>query len=113
MPNYHDFSKLNEIKKIPVRPKGWIQPLYVEYEIGDHGSLPSYFWRVLGTKHTFIIPIVRLNFLSSGNYVKHFEEILEGFREDYLEWEEGGFQAPWMQEYRGEFERFIYKDKGS
>ena len=107
MPNNFDFSKLENVQKVEVNPEGWINPLYVEYSIGEHGGVPSYYWRVKGTKHTFVIPLVRMQYLSSGDYVKHFEMALEAFREDYKGWGEEGFYADWMQEYREQYRRFI------
>lgn len=110
MPNIVDFNSgiITDIKSIIVKPKGWVSPIFIEYGLGLHyGTLPSYFWRVKGTKHTFVIPIIRLHFLSSGNYEKHFSKVLEGFREDYMEWKINGFQYNWQQEYQKEYSKFI------
>ncbi len=107
MPYIYDFSKLQDIKNIIVNPIGWINPLEIEYGMGIHGSTPSYFWRVKGTKHTFVIPVLRMNFLSSGNYEKHFTEILESFREDYIVWKNQEWIAEWMQKYRNDFSKYI------
>lgn len=106
MPNNYDFSTLRNIKTIDVNPKGWINPLTIEYGIGDQIG-PTYFWRVKGSNHTFVIPVLRLNYISSGEYGKHFEEVLEGFREDYLLWHKQGFESKWMQEYENDFKRYI------
>ncbi len=107
MPKQYDFSTLNNLQEIYVSPKGWVQPLIVEYGIGNHAEVSSYFWRVKGTKHTFIIPVLRMDYLSQGNYAEHFSYILEEFREDYKEWGSQGFFAGWMQEYRTEFSKYI------
>ena len=107
MPYIYDFSKLSTIQQMEVHPEGWVEPLFVEYGMGIHGSTPSYFWRVKGTKHTFVIPVLRMNFLSSGDYEKHFNEALNTFRMDYIEWAKGGFNAPWAEEYRTEFSKLI------
>jgi hypothetical protein len=107
VPNKVNFSGITNVKLIGVKAEGWINPLSVEYGLGMHLNLHSYFWRVKGTEHTFVIPISRLEFLSSGEYAKHFEEALEGFRADYLEWKDSGFAADWMREYRKEYGRFI------
>jgi len=107
MPNNYDFSKLDDIKTIEVNPEGWISPLYVEYSLGNHIETPSYFWRVKGTLHTFIIPIVRMDYLSSGDYKKHFENVLENFREDYLTWKEERYDTDWAREYFNQYSRFI------
>jgi hypothetical protein len=110
MPNYYDFSELREVKEMHVEPQGWISPLFVEYGVGEdivtYGAL-SYYWRVKGTKHTFLIPVIRMDFLSSGDYKKHFEDALETFREDYVSWKNEGFITEWSRKYRDEYDRFI------
>lgn len=107
MPNFYDFSKLENVKETIANPEGWVNPLIIEYGVGYHGEILSYYWRIKGTKHTFIIPILRIDYLSEGEYSTHFEEALEGFREDYLSWARQDFFAPWMKEYRDEFKKFI------
>jgi hypothetical protein len=107
MPNKIDFSKFSSRKTLIVNPEGWVGPLTIEYAYGVHDDLVSCHWRVKGTKHTFVIPIIRIDYLSQGDYGKHFTEALENFREDYIGWKEEKFYAPWMQEYRDEYERFI------
>lgn len=107
MPNNYDFKKIENVKVTEVSPEGWISPLYVEYGTGLSGGVPSYFWRVKGTSHTFVIPILRMDFLSKGDYEAHFKEALQGFREDYVGWKDEGFYADWMQEYREQYSSFI------
>ena len=107
MPYIYDFSKLTTIQQMEVHPMEWVEPLFVEYGMGIHGTTPSYFWRVKGTKHTFVIPVLRMNFLSSGDYEKHFNEALESFREDYVDWSKQGWVTEWMQEYKKDFSRYI------
>ena len=107
MPYNHDFSDIKNVRQVEINPEGWIGPLYIEYGMGLHGNTPSYFWRVRGTKHTFVIPVLRMNFLSSGNYEKHFEETLKIFREDYISWAKEGWSSAWSKEYREQFSRFI------
>lgn len=108
MPNNVDFSKVEDIQKIEVNPSGWINPLTVEYGTSEEiFPIPSYYWRVEGTKHTFTIPIVRMNFLSGGDHKKHFEDVLAVFREDYKTWKEEGFITEWFREYRQQYESFI------
>jgi len=107
MPNYYDFSKLGNVKEQVTNPDGWVNPTIVEYGIGNHRDSLSYFWRVKGTHHTFIIPILRMDYLSEGNYVSHFEEVLKCFREDYKRWANEGWPTEWMCSYRDEFSRFI------
>jgi len=107
MPNNYDFSKLDNIKTIEINPKGWINPLFIEYGINYHGEVLSYFWKIKGTQHTFIIPILRIDYLTQGDYKKHFEEILEGFREDYIEWQNENFHTDWMKKYYNQFNNLI------
>lgn len=109
MPHIVDFNTIEDVKKILVNPKGWISPLYIEYGVGLHyDTTPSYFWRIANTSHTFIIPISRFHFLSAGEYKNHFNEALEGFREDYLAWKKEDFQgADWQQDYKEEYSRYI------
>ena len=110
MPNYFDFTKLKNIKTTKINPAGWVNPLYVEYGICDDievRGIPSYCWKIKGTTHTFVIPVVRMDFLSSGNYEKHFTNVLEKFREDYILWKEEGFITEWSKEYRSEYKSYI------
>lgn len=106
MPNNVDFSKVENVKKIQISPSGWINPLNIEYGTTEKlYPIPSYCWRVEGTQHTFIIPIVRMNFLSNGDYGKHFSETLEAFREDYLSWQKNDIS--WANEYKQQYSGFI------
>ena len=107
MPNNYDFSIFKNINEVSVTVEGWKSPLLVEYAMEYHGDVPSCFWRVKGTTHTFIIPLVRLNYLSTGNYAEHFNKTLSVFREDYLSWKEQGFTADWVSEYREQFSEYI------
>lgn len=111
MPNNFDFSTLKNIKTIEVTPAGWVTPLVIEYGIKEEsptfGELNSYHWRVKGTRHTFVIPVIRMDFLSSGDYKKHFENALENFRQDYINWKDQGFITEWAREYEQQFSRFI------
>lgn len=110
MPHNFDFSKIENIKTLDVKVDGWIYPLYIEYGIYDGietGGVPSYYWRVKGTFHTFVIPVLRMDFLSSGNYRQHFENALKIFKEDYLQWRNEGFITEWAREYNQQFSRFI------
>lgn len=107
MPNNYDFSKIKNVKEIRVNPRGWVNPVVVEYGSEYHGEVLSYFWRVKGTTHTFIIPILRMDYLTGGDYTKHFEEVLENFRDDYLGWLEEGLYTPWMKEYYNMYNSYI------
>jgi len=106
MPNNYDFSKLENVKKIEINPIGWINPITIEYGV-DFDVSSDYFWRVVGTEHTFVIPVARMNYLSAGNYEKHFQEVLEKFGEEYKEWRDGGWQIPWQRDYEAQYRRFI------
>jgi len=106
MPNNYDFSKLENVKTIEINPKGWIKSIVIEYGV-DFVLSSDYYWRVKGTKHTFVIPVSRLDYISSGEYEKHFSEVLEKFAEEYKEWERGGFFLPWQREYKEQYKNFI------
>lgn len=107
MPHYVDFSKMKDVKSIIVEPEGWINPLNIKYAITLRGDTPCYFWSIKGTSHTFVIPVVRMSFLTSGDFKKHFEEVLEKFRIDYLNWKKQDFYSDWMKEYKDQYEKFI------
>ena len=108
MANNYDFSNLKRVKIQKINIDGWVNPITIEYGQNLYNTQPSYYWRVKGTEHTFIILIKQLDILSKGNYAKHFEEVLKKFRSDYQEWsEEYNFEAEWMQEYKRQFNKFI------
>ena len=107
MPNNYDFSKVENVKVVEINLDGWISPLYIEYGIGLHGELFSYFWRVKGTQHTFVIPILRMDYLSQGDYNEHFKKVLSKFRKDYIGWDKEEWYLSWMQKYREDFSQFI------
>lgn len=107
MPNNYNFSLLENVKEININPKGWVNPIIVEYGTNYYGEVLSYHWRIKGTTHTFIIPVLRIDFLSQGDYVKHFEEVLQEFREDYKGWVQEKFYTKWMCEYRDQYSKFI------
>lgn len=106
MPHIFNFDKLKFVKEIKVNPKGWISNLSIEYGIGGYPE-DSYYWRVKNTTHTFVIPAKRLNYITFGNYDKHFEEALERFRQDYISWASEGFKLGWQQEYYEQYHSFI------
>jgi len=104
MPNYYNFNELININKVEINPDGWITPIIIEFGIGDN---IMYYWRVAGTKHTFSIPLARMNFVSAGNYDKHFKMVLENFKDEYLEWKKQNFDTKWKREYEYEYRQFI------
>jgi len=106
MPNNYDFSKLENVKTIEINPKGWNGKITIEYGV-DFILSSDYFWRVKGTQHTFVIPVSRMNYISSGDYEKHFQDVLEKFAEEYKDWEREGFNISWMQEYEEQYTNFI------
>ncbi len=106
MPNNYDFSKLENVQTTKINPFGWINPLTIEYGV-DFALSSDYYWRVKGTEHTFLIPVLRLNYISSGDYQKHFSEVLENFATEYGIWKKNGFNIPWMQEYKEQYKNFI------
>lgn len=100
-----------------VSPKGWRQPLYVEYGVGQRSRYDtqlSVLWRVKGTTHTFAIYEKRLNVISHANYKEHFEEALSNFRTEYLSWfkDEEFEGATWREEYRQQYGNLILPDTG-
>jgi hypothetical protein len=106
MPNNYDFSKLYNIKTIEINPKSWVNPLIIEYGV-DFIISADYYWRIKGTEHTFVIPVARLNYISSGEYVSHFEKVVEKFAEEYKEWRKTGFEIGWQREYEKQYRNFI------
>ena len=106
MPNFYDFGKLHSIKTIEVDAEGWISPLSIEYGITDD-DMPCCCWRVRGTRHTFVIPVGRLDYLSEGDYGAHFKKALEGFRKEYIDWKSEDAITDWMRGYFDEYSRFI------
>mgnify|MGYP007128596568 CR=1 FL=1 len=108
MPYNFDFNKLLNVKTVEVEAEGWITPLYVEYGFSPFSEVSmACNWRVKGTQHTFVIPLTRLDFISKGNYAQHFKEVLEQFREDYIDWKNKGFSEKWMQEYKQQYSSYI------
>ena len=107
MPNIVDFSKFNEIKEKEINPFNWINPLVIEYALLPSVNGMIYAWRVKGTKHTFTIPLKRMNYLSEGDYGKHFIIALENFREDYVSWKDYKEEPEWVKEYKADYKNFI------
>ena len=100
---------VNEINLIEVKPKGW-ESVVIEYGVAPMGisSHLQMCWRVQNTEHVFTIPLNFLYETTGGDYGPHFKEVLEQFRRDYLEWYKLGFREKWMQNYRRQFDKFIY-----
>ena len=96
--------------RLEVYPKGWNVPIFIEYSIEPLGYSSSLqlCWRVVGTEHTFRIPLTEFHLHATNGYEKHFEEVLETFRKDYLEWYKGGFSESWQRDYQRQFKNYIY-----
>ena len=113
MPFIFDFNtSLSDITSVEVNPKGWKNPITVEYVVAQahkYDTTVSVVWRVKGTSHCFTIGEQRLNVISNGDYKKHFTEALENFREDYLSWfrDPEYENAEWKYEYRDQYGKFI------
>lgn len=113
MPFVFDFNlSIGDIHTVEVSPKGWKSPLTVEWAVAQahrYDPTRSIVWRVKGTTHTFTIGEQTLNMLSGGDYKKHFKEVLENFRLDYLSWfkEEEYKDADWKNEYEAQYGRLI------
>jgi len=117
MPFVYDFnSSLSGISSVEVNPKGWKNPVTVEYVVAQahrYDTTLSVVWRVKGTTHCFTIGEQRLNVLSNGDYKKHFTQILENFREDYLSWftKKEYENAEWKYEYKEQFGDLIEENR--
>lgn len=114
MPFIFDFEKkaLNTIEEVVINPKGWQPNLIIEYclaQAHNYDTFVSLCWRVKGTNHTFTIYENKLKDIDKDNYAKHFTEILEAFRDDYLSWfkEEQYKDCEWKWEYKREFGNYI------
>lgn len=113
MPHIFNFNDcLEEIHTVEVNPKGWKGPLIIEYSVAQNSKYDtqlSLVWRIKGTEHTFSIYQRRLNVISNGNYKKHFEQALEGFREDYLSWfsDDQYKDAEWKYDYQRQYGNII------
>ncbi len=114
----YDFNnaKPNTYKTIKVNPDGWINPIVVEYCIGQaHQYDPqlSVIWRVKGTEHCFTIYEQKINVLSNADYKKHFEEVLQNFRFDYWTWfnDKKYKDAEWKYEYEKQFSGFMLPER--
>ena len=107
MPFHKDFTEVDGVKEIEVQPEGW-KVITIEYGYQKFSTLTYVFWRVKGTNHTIKITLRELNDLSKGDYGKHFQEILEIFRADFIDWVGNGLSADWMREYYEEYKEHIY-----
>lgn len=116
MPFVFDFNtSLSDTKSVEVCPKGWRNPLTVEYVVAQahrYDTELSIVWRIKGTTHCFTIGEQRLNVLSNGDYKKHFTKILENFREDYLSWfrEPEYENAEWKYDYQRQYGKLIIEE---
>ena len=56
MPHIYNFENcIGDIKEVKINPKGWINPITIEYGITQHNvhdPMLSIVWRVKGTTHT-------------------------------------------------------------
>jgi hypothetical protein len=113
MPFIFNFDEgLTSIKTVNINPKGWKNPITIEYcsaQARIYDTMISICWRIKGTTHTFTIYENQLNKLSHGDYAQHFTEILELFREDYKSWfEDEKYQGcEWRDEYRLQYGNLI------
>lgn len=113
MPYLYDFGNAHMTPvEVRVDPSGWKGPLVVEYVVAQahvYDTCVSVIWRVKGTEHCFTIFEQKLNQLCNGNYKRHFEEVLQNFRLDYINW----FEDPsyngceWREDYRRQFGELI------
>lgn len=113
MPFVFNFDwSVGDIRTVEIYPNGWVNPITIEYIVAQahkYDTTLSVVWRVKGTTHCFTISEQKLNVLSRGDYKKHFTEVLENFREDYLSWFTDDYykDVEWKYEYKEQFGRFI------
>jgi hypothetical protein len=102
-------TDLSQKQELYIVPEGW-KSVVIEYGFKEYGAGSSWevCWRIKGTQHIFRIPLKLLYEHSQGDYEKHFKEVLEIFREDYLEWYREGFSQDWMRNYRNQYSKFIF-----
>lgn len=116
MPHIYNFNNcIGPIKEVVINPKGWVNPITIEYGVTQHTKydpMLSVVWRIKGTTHTFSIYERRLNVLSHSNYEAHFTEALENFREDYLNWfkSEEYKDVKWKYDYEKQYGKLILPD---
>lgn len=107
MPFNKDFSTLTGKGVLALSIYKWKNPINIEYGYERISNQLYFFWRIMGTTHTFKIDYPQLMQLTNGDYEKHISEFLEKFRQDYLEWAASGFSEPWMREYHQQYKQFI------
>jgi hypothetical protein len=100
------------ILTMDINPKGWVNPITIEYGVAQSNpcdTMLSVCWRVKGTTHTFTIYETYINNISNGDYAKHFTEVLEYFREDYLSWfsDKKYENCEWREEYKKQYQSLI------
>lgn len=116
MPFVYDFAtSLSDTMSVDVCPKGWVNPITVEYIVAQahrYDTTLSIVWRIKGTTHCFTIGEQRLNVLSNGDYKTHFTTVLENFRQDYLSWfsDPDYENAEWREEYRQQYGDLIIEE---
>lgn len=117
MPYLFDFAEcIGDVKTVEVYPNGWRGPLTIEYGIAQKSKYDtqlSVVWRIKGTSHTFSIFERRLNVISNANYKQHFEEVLEGFRKDYLSWfkDKEYTDVTWKYAYEAQYGNLIISEE--
>jgi len=113
MPFVFNFnSAIGDIEQMEVSPNGWNSPITIEYCVAQahkYDTTRSVVWRVKGTTICFTISEQKINVLTRGDYKKHFTQVLENFREDYLSWFEDDYykDAEWKYEYQDQFGSLI------
>ena len=116
--NFNFNTALSDCISIEVNPKGWVNPITVEYVVAqahEYDTTLSVVWRVKGTTHCFTIGEQRINVLSNGDYKKHFTQVLENFRKDYLSWfkDPEYDRAEWKYEYKQQYGQLIKEGEDS
>lgn len=101
---------------LTVNPKGWVNPLTIEYVVAQahkYDTQVSVIWRIKGTTHCFTIYENHLNQISKANYVQHIEEALTNFRYEYLQWFKDPYfaEVDWKYEYQQQYGSLILPDE--
>ena len=100
-----DINLAQNRKQVHIDIDNW-KPLIVEYGLLKISKQVYLLWNVIGTNHTFNIPLSIVLKHHSGNYGDHFRKTLEQLRIDLLQWKDTEPKEDWMLFYLGEFSKF-------
>jgi len=106
MPYIKDFSTLRGRGSFDAEVPGWL-PIQIEYGYDYISTVLYFFWRIVGTNHTFRIGYIELMQMTAGDYESHISSFLQDFRMEYLGWLRGGLTETWMREYHEEYKNIV------